>query len=169
MSFSGTTLFLDFDNVVSSDALFPPRDSTGWLGDWTRITLDGMEIMFSHELIEEITLLSARENLNIVWLTDWAEGTKDISRVTGLPVFPFLEMQDDDLYTVDPWWKLRHVQREWETTNNRIIWLDDSIPGNTQAQEWVEREQGRALAIAPVNNWGLTRHHLQQVYDFLDN
>lgn len=164
-----TTLFLDFDNVVSSDALFPPRTETGWLGEWTRMVLDGMTIMFSHELIAEITRLSERDDLNIIWVTDWEEGTEDISRITGLPVFPFLGMREDDMYTVDPWWKLRYIQEAWEAIGSRIIWLDDNIPGNTQAREWVKQERAgeRLFVIAPVNNWGLTREHISQIEDFL--
>lgn len=171
MSFSNvTTLFLDCDNVVSSDALFPARTETGWLGEWTTTVLDRMTLLFAHELIEEINRLSTRDDLNIIWLTDWEKGTADLSRVMGLPIFPYLEMRDGDMYTVDPWWKLRHVQEAWESTNDRIIWLDDSIPGNAQAREWVEqeREHERVFTIAPVNNWGLTRSHIHQIEDFLN-
>lgn len=161
-------ILLDFDSTVSADGLAPLRKETGWLGEWTESVLDRTKIMFSHELIGELTRLSQRDDVEIIWLTDRQELTEDISRITGLPKLDYLHATLDDIYTVEPWWKLPYVKEQWENEENTVIWVDDGIFNDASSREWVQ-DRDRFLAIDPSPWRGITRDHIREIDNFLSS
>lgn len=163
------TLFLDIDGVINSISSRPPKTNTGWTGEWTEKRIEGFRILWSNELIDALNNLAARDDLQIIWHTDWRKQALVLAHEVGLPEFPYLDAPDDELATVSPWWKLSRVQDHWDTTTSeKTVWIDDSIAYDPASSSWC-RTLDRALVIVPNSYHGLTKKHIQQINEFLDS
>lgn len=161
-------LILDCDGVVSSTFSRPPREYTGWNGAWTAYRIDGQSVLWSHELVAALRRLNERDDLTILWNTDWQAGINEFARVARLPVFDYLPATIEDIETVSPWWKVPLVQSIYSyNPNSKIVWADDGIPFNAEARAFVNGKEN-LLAVAPDTNFGLTKAHIKIIEDFLN-
>lgn len=165
-----TILFLDIDGTINALSGRPPKKNTHWAGEWRWDQVDGMWVLCSRELVEELTQLSLRDDVKIVWLTDWRHKALEFGAAVGLPEFEYTPATEDEIQPdANNWWKLAHVQEAWRSDpDGKIIWLDDGIQYDPKSHWW-EMGRDRLLTISPYQSHGLTRKHLKMINEFLDS
>jgi len=102
------------------------------------------------------------------WLTTWRNDAPSMIApelgIEGAESWEVLHPRDsEDMFdTRVRWWKLRAIMQHVEETRpDRVLWLDDDLAIDREAQEWVD---GRSwvLGIAPRIELALTRDHLER-------
>lgn len=162
------TLLLDIDGTINAFSGRPPKRNTHWTGDWSREKVAGEWVLWSHELVEALTQLSSRDNLRIVWLTDWRRMALEFGAAVGLPEFDYIDATEDEVKPdAADWWKLPHAKKSW-LDSSKVVWLDDGIQYHPKSHWW-ELGRDRLLTISPNQYHGLTRKHMEKVNEFLDS
>jgi hypothetical protein len=166
---AGIDLVFDVDGVFNA---FPPmahrkglpRYTLNWGWDCEPVEVDviGFPITYSTTLIERVHALVERPDVDAYWLTTWCENAPtDLCPRIGLngQEWPVLGVQDR-LSRRPGWWKWPAIRRHVEGTSRRVIWIDDDLAAEKDAQRWIERVNdetpGRLLGIAPETHNGLT-------------
>ncbi|TFD28667.1 hypothetical protein [Cryobacterium lyxosi] len=174
-----TRLYLDVDGTVSPIGTSPPQGS-GW-AEWGSGRAFGFHVIWAPGLIAELNLITARDDVQPVWLTSWEDyAASDLAPVTGLhagdwPVLPLRERNMDSGSM-----KLHALVEDVESQNragnhiDRIVWLDDMCD---EEDEWEQDDEPRpeltvrlgipVLRLRPLTNIGLTPDHMAQVRAFL--
>lgn len=165
-----TIVFLDIDGTINAFSGRPPKKNTYWSGEWHKERIDGEWVLWSHELVEALIQLSLRDDVKIVWLTDWRNKALEFGAAVGLPEFEYTPATEDEIQPdANNWWKLAHVQAAWRSDpDGRVVWLDDGIQYDPKSHSW-ELGRDRLLTISPYQNHGLTRKHLKMINEFLDS
>lgn len=165
------TIYLDIDGVINARSRKPPKQNTGWLGDWKQETIMGYPILWSIELIERLNALADREDVQIKWLTTWQEqAISDFTPGTGIngAEWPYFSATENDLFSYRYWWKLTAIARDVdETKPEKVVWIDDELPNQFLAQAWLSENISTILGIGPESTHGLSAKHLWQIEKFL--
>lgn len=146
----------------------------GWECDPTEVDVIGFPITYSTALVERIHLLVERPTVHPFWLTTWCEhAPQDLCPKIGLngQEWPVLGVRDR-LSRLPGWWKFTAIRRHVEDTDHRVIWIDDDLAGERDAQEWVHKvnveNEGRLLGLAPETHNGLTLAHLDLIEHWIE-
>jgi hypothetical protein len=139
----------------------------GWT-DWAEGIAWGYKVFWARDLIAELNELTARADVQPVWLTSWeGAAATHLSAVIGLngADWPVLTLGS----FVTGWPKLdalRSDLAEQETAGNRIdqvIWLDDDIRRHRTASNWAKTAPIPTRLISPQRGVGITRKHIETV------
>lgn len=181
-----SNIYLDVDGVINSFSKKPPKNDTGWKGEWLRgdavvpndyptggwsmgSSSQTFSIFWSVELIDSLNKISEMDDVNIIWLTTWKEHAKTVlSPLVGINGQEWVHLDAGDVYDTKDWWKLTAIREHVRETNpDRIIWLDDDLGFDYQARLWVNSLKNRILPITPNSNLGLTKKHISDILDFI--
>ena len=179
MTMTTTRLYLDVDGKVSPIGTGPPQDS-GWAA-WGSGRAFGFDVIWATGLIAELNSITARHDVQPVWLTSWETYVaSDLAPVTGLNAgdWPVLKVRgrNPDHGSVKLQALLEDVEQQNRVGNHvdRIVWLDDMCDND---DEWEEDHEPRpdltvilgipVLRLRPLLKIGLTPDHMTQVRDFI--
>jgi hypothetical protein len=174
-----TRLYLDVDGTVSPIGTSPP-ESSGW-AVWGSGRAFGFDVIWATGLIAELNSITARHDVQPVWLTSWETyAASDLAPVTGLNAgdWPVLKVRgrNPDHGSVKLEALLEDVEEQNRAGNHvdRIVWLDDMCDND---DEWEEDPEPRpdltvilgipVLRLRPLLKIGLTPDHMTQVRDFI--
>lgn len=165
------TIYLDIDGVINSLSKNPPRQNTGWEGEWKKEKIMGYTILWSVELVDCLNALAEREDVQIKWLTTWQDQAGEFfSPGTGIngADWDFFSTSENALFAYDYWWKLNAIVQDVEETKpEKVVWIDDELPHRMQAQAWLFENNSTVLGIGPESTHGLTKKHIWQIEQFL--
>jgi hypothetical protein len=149
------SLYLDVDGVVCP---FGAADNTPWGSLWNYAFAGMLEVAYAPELVGALNGLAQVPGLRCVWLTSWGDLAPGVLcpaagiQGTGWPV-----LTAGGAGSGPDWWKLEALQADLEASGTeRIIWADDQLAFERQAQAWARIIGGRALLISPDPRRGLT-------------
>lgn len=183
-----TNIYLDVDGVLNALSSNPPKQNTGWTGEWKRekavIPSDAVQIgwssqpvaesytmFWSTKLITAINELAEMDDVTIIWLTTWKEHAKGvISPLMGINGHDWLHLDTGDIYDTMRWWKLDAIRDHVEETKpDKVVWLDDDIAYDQKARLWVSMMKPKILSITPNSVHGLTKPHIQSIINFIND
>lgn len=171
-------IYLDVDGVLNALSKKAPTHNTGWEGEWSKEMVDGgsraYSILWSHELIEAINELDAREDIQFIWLTTWMHMARtNLSPVLGITnghKWPVLIPKHGDAHGWRPnvaWWKLDQIKEHTDFTQpEQFVWIDDDISVMGSAIVWME-DQANGRIISPNSQHGLAQRHIDLIKTFL--
>ncbi|WP_457971500.1 HAD domain-containing protein [Arthrobacter sp. D1-17] len=161
------SLYLDVDGVVCP---FGAADNTPWGSAWSYAFAGMLEVAYAPELVEALNGLAQVPGLRCVWLTSWENLAPQVLcpasgiHGTGWPVLTAAGAGSGR-----DWWKLEALQADLEASGTeRIIWADDQLAFERQAQAWARIIGGRALLISPDPRRGLTPLDLEAIRAFAE-
>lgn len=162
-------IYLDVDGVLNALSSGAPRNNTHWFGDWGSKRIEGFPILWSKELIEEINTLTERDDITVKWLTTWGDlAALSLSPKIGLKGENWEFLVSEDMLDPYRWWKLFKIQEDIEKTNpEKVIWIDDDIPFERNAKEWVTTLATPIHAVHPRSEHGLSRYQWNGIIDFI--
>jgi hypothetical protein len=142
------TLYLDVDGVVCP---FGPEGANGWGTMWRRADAGLLPVAYAPELVAGLNSLAAAAELRCVWLTSWEElAPQYLCPVTGLEGSSWPVLTADGAGSGAEWWKLQAIQADvGRNTPERIIWVDDQLAFEAEAQAWARILGRRALLVSP--------------------
>lgn len=176
-------LVLDVDGVFNA---FPPVSlgragvgpiEWGWECEPTEVEVIKFPITYSTLLIERINALAERPDVTPYWLTTWLDrAPMDLCPALGLngAQWPVLGTEDYHSTINRSWWKFPAIKRHVEATDHRVVWVDDDLAFDREAQAWVttlnvdDLGHPRVLGIAPETHNGLTLAHLDLIEHWIE-
>lgn len=160
-------IYVDFDGCINIFSDKPPRQNSGWKGDWKHTKLEEQPIFYSTELVEAFNELTAREDLRLVWLTDWQELARDVvAPEIGLDG-PW-DVLTGDVFQPYPWWKLAALEEDLLAhPADGIVWIDDNLHYDRASSDYV-RHKPDILAIHPNAYHGVTKKHFSGIIEFIE-
>ncbi|WP_104198556.1 HAD domain-containing protein [Cryobacterium sp. Y29] len=177
---TGTTrLYLDVDGTVSPIGTTPPEGS-GWAA-WGSGRAYGFTVIWARGLITELNAITARSDVQPVWLTSWETyALSDLAPVTGLNAAGWQVLQISGRNPEHGSEKLEALLEDVAAQNlagnqiGKVVWLDDVVD---EDDEWEEKYGPQpelavllgipVLRLRPVSEIGLTPDHMAQVRDFI--
>lgn len=164
-----TTIYLDVDGVLNAFSGRPPKNNTQWHGEWSKATVEGFPILWSHELVEAFNSLAERDDVEIKWLTTWQESAAtELAPVLGLNGGDWFYFTTEDLDDMVNWWKLVEIQKDIEeTAPDKVVWIDDDINYDSATKVWLSTTRVPVLAICPNSNHGVSKKHMDAIIDFI--
>lgn len=161
-------LYLDVDGCVNAFSDRPPRKNTGWRGVWGSERITDQPVLWSHELVERLNKLSDRDDIEIVWLTDWrSEATEFLAPVLGLngQNWTVLSASDDEIDVPHPWWKLAKLMDHYRAVQpEKAVWVDDNIKYISRDDlvdiKWYHRN---LVLINPNSHHGITQRDMTMI------
>jgi hypothetical protein len=160
------TLYLDVDGVVCP---FGATGTTPWGTPWSLANAGMLEVAYARELIAGLNGLARLPVLRCVWLTSWEDmAPRYLCPAIGLAGghWPCLTAQDSG--AGDGWWKLAALQEDVAAAaSGGIVWIDDQLRYEQDAQAWAGILGARILAISPDPRRGITPAELAAVNAFV--
>lgn len=163
-------IYVDFDGVLNSltrnhQLLEKKTDYRGWYNTKSPADSGAFDLNLSTERNYDLIRIASLEGIDFHWLTTWYQYPSVPLKEVGVNA-PFL-----DGTTFDP--KViefdDYGRKDWKTTNvvsrhknsDRFIWIDDdAIPRRFQ------RRFPNALLIRPSSVTGLTKNHINSIFDY---
>lgn len=158
------TMYLDVDGVVCP---FGATGTTPWGTAWTLANAGMLEVAYAADLVAGLNGLARFPGLRCVWLTSWEDmAPKYLCPAIGLAGgrWPWLAAEGAG----EGWWKLGALQEDLAaTTPNRIVWIDDQLRYERDAQAWARFLGARILAISPDPRRGISPDELAAIGAFI--
>jgi len=179
-----TRIYLDVDGVLNA---FPAANDKVMVTEWplfestyVEVGFNSYKITIARGLIEALGNLSARDDVEIVWLTTWREaavnalcpafdipGTNWTVVTDGEPVEGYQRRFSDYSW----WWKAQAMATHLDANPvDQVVWLDDDQPVFTDAVNFIVNRYGDTdfLLIAPITEYGLTKQDIKKITAFTD-
>lgn len=170
-----THLFLDVDGVFNAFGNQYFKDKDLW-GDLTTVNVNRFPITFSATLVARINALAERDDVEVYWLTTWAEdAANDLSPALGIngkewPVAGRPPFREKD----GVWWKLTAIRGYVEDVipaGDQVVWVDDDFIVDTEAKEWWQESLAagqKMLCISPQTHLGITPDEMEKIETFVE-
>jgi len=179
-----TNIYLDVDGVLNALPYDVEHFDTWPSTSWRSEIINGYVITWSTDLVYEINLLAAREDVTFKWLTTWCElAQQHIAPGLGLNGAHLWELtnntRSDDSHfgswrpAERTWWKLAALQGDVETFGEpeKMVWIDDDHGYyGSHYESWTASkvESGQLLVVQPRTNLGITPDDLERIKEFID-
>lgn len=159
-------IYFDFDGCMNAFSGRPPKANTQWHGEWSSSKLDGISLLWSHELIDSINEIAQRDDVRPVWLTDWQLQARDeIAPLIGLKG-PW-EVLTGDL-DEKPWWKLTALGNfVAENPADKHLWIDDNAAWYREVIRWLE-DNPHITTLVPQAMHGVTKKQINGIIEFIN-
>jgi hypothetical protein len=173
-----TKIYLDIDGVINSLSRNPPRQNTGWPGEWKQeiVTVDRERyfILWSVDLINFLNIIDTIENVEFIFLTTWEDSATTVfAPLVGLNALNWRILHpehEDDIYDAKNWWKLTAIKNDLANNEfDQVIWIDDDIAFDPASQIWAENYEKDILVISPYSTHGITRKQISVIINFINN
>lgn len=160
-------IYWDVDGCINAFSNKPPRANTFWKGEWDSAKIEGLPILWSKELVDEINKLDERSDVQSVWLTDWM----DLAHKSLVPATD-IKGSDWKVLTGDvheyPWWKLAAIQTHIEeTAPDKIVWIDDNLKYSKEVVAWL-KENPQIYTVIPQSCHGVTKNQINGIIEFIN-
>lgn len=160
------TLYLDVDGVVCP---FGPTGHTPWGSRWNLANAGVLEVVYAGELVDGLNEMARLPGVRCVWLTSWegmaAEYLCPAIRLDG-GRWPCLTAEGGG--TGEGWWKLAALQEDLSAnTPDGIVWIDDQLQYEQEANEWAGFLGERILMVSPDPRRGISPAELAAVSAFI--
>ena len=165
-------VYLDVDGVINAVSNKPPRVNTQWKGEWSKEPINGYSILWSHELVDAINQLAARDDVTIKWLTTWQEDAPQIfapqTGINGEEWEVLYGNINDHWFTTGRWWKLQAIQEDLDKDpSDKVVWIDDDLGYDRSAQEWLLNHP-EIHVVSPVTAHGVTKKQFDGIMEFIN-
>lgn len=162
------TLYLDVDGVVCP---FGATGRTPWGSGWSLANAGMLEVAYATELVDGLNSLTRLPGLRCVWLTSWEDmAPRYLCPAIGLDGRGWPCLMAEGNGTGEAWWKLTALQEDVATsTPDGIIWIDDQLRYEPEAQAWAAFLGARILVISPDPRRGISAAELDAVSAFAAN
>lgn len=134
------TLYLDVDGALSPFSSGPPKQNTGWMGDWRTVKVSSYNMLYSVELVDRLNEIAKLPDVEIVWATDWlSEAPELLAPAIGLhgENWTVLEASKSRMEDSHPWWKMEEIEKHYTNTEVEVaIWADDNIRFARGIDKW---------------------------------
>jgi hypothetical protein len=160
-------IYYDIDGCINAFSNKPPRANTFWKGEWDSAKIEGLPILWSKELVDEINALDARSDVRSIWLTDWQElAASDFAPQTGIHGVSWPVLTGD--VQSYPWWKLEAIQTSIEQGNpDKIVWIDDNLKYSKEVVAWL-KDHPEIHTVTPQPNHGVTKKQISGIIEFIN-
>lgn len=161
------SLYLDVDGVVCP---FGAADNTPWGSVWNFAFAGMLEVAYAPELVEALNGLARIPGLRCVWLTSWQDLAPGVlCPAAGIHGAGWPVLTAAGAGSGPDWWKLEALQADLEASGTeRIIWADDQLAFERQAQAWARILGGRVLLVSPDPRRGLTPLDVEAIRAFAE-
>ncbi|MET3721493.1 MULTISPECIES: HAD domain-containing protein [unclassified Arthrobacter] len=161
-------LYLDVDGVVCP---FGATGRTPWGSDWSLANAGMLEVAYAGELVDGLNGLARLPGLRCVWLTSWEDmAPQYLCPAIGFAGgrWPWLTAAGAGAGAGESWWKLAALQEDVATTTPAgIVWIDDQLRYEQEAQAWAEILGARILVLSPDPRRGISPAELAAVTAFV--
>jgi hypothetical protein len=160
------TLYLDVDGVVCP---FGASGKTPWGSGWSLANAGMLEVAFAGELVDGLNRLARLPGLRCVWLTSWEDmAPQYLCPAIGLAGGRWWSwLTAAGAGSGDGWWKLTALQEDLDTSPpDGIVWIDDQLRYEREAQAWAAFLGARILVISPDPRVGISPAELEAVTAF---
>ncbi|WP_066284967.1 HAD domain-containing protein [Arthrobacter sp. B6] len=160
------TLYVDVDGVICP---FGPAGRSEWGSEWRRAEAGLLPVAYAQELVDGLNSLAAQPDVRFIWLTSWEEmAAQYLCPAIGLNGSRWPHLAADGGNTGAGWWKLAALQADLERSNpERIVWIDDQLRFEQEAQAWARFLGARILLVSPDPRLGISPGELAAVHSFL--
>jgi hypothetical protein len=160
------TLYLDVDGVVCP---FGPTGTTPWGSAWSVANAGMLEVAYAGELVAGLNGLARLPGLRCVWLTSWEDmAPQYLCPAIGLAGGRWPWLAAEGAGAGEGWWKLAALQEDVAaTTPNGIVWIDDQLRYEQDAQAWARILGARVLVISPDPRRGISPAELNAISAFV--
>jgi hypothetical protein len=160
------TLYLDVDGVICP---FGPVGTNGWGGEWCHADAGLLLVAYAQELVDGLNSLAVAREVTCIWLTSWEDMAAEyLCPAIGLDGSRWPYLTADGANTGERWWKLAALQADLERSNpERIVWIDDQLRFEQEAQAWARFLGARILLVSPDPRLGISPAELASVSSFL--
>jgi len=160
-------IYWDVDGCINAFSDKPPRANTFWKGEWGSAKLDGLPILWSKELVDEINKLDERVDVKSNWLTDWMGMAPELLvPATGIKGAHW-EVLTGDVHAY-PWWKLEAIQMSMERDKpDKVVWVEDNLKYSKEVQAWL-KETSDIYTVIPQSNHGVTKKQISGIIEFIN-
>lgn len=160
------TLYLDVDGVICP---FGPAGTSGWGSAWSHADAGLLPVAYAQELVEGLNRLAVAPDVACIWLTSWEDmAAQYLCPAIGLDGSRWPYLTADGGNTGEGWWKLAALQADLERSSpERIVWIDDQLRFEQQAQAWARFLGTRILLVSPDPRLGISPSELASVSSFL--
>lgn len=154
-------LFLDIDGVLNAvGALSHVSESKRPWQDYSLVPNERYSETYSPEMIGHLNEVIERWNVSVTWLTTWEKEAPAFGQKIGLAGsenWSWLSTRD----WPETWGKhasIRNQIKKGRKRRDRIIWIDDDLHTEPDAQLWAA--DAGVLAIAPYVHHGILPAHI---------
>jgi cyclopropane fatty-acyl-phospholipid synthase-like methyltransferase len=165
------TLYLDVDGTLSPFSSGPPRQNTGWKGDWRTVKVGPYDMLYSVELVDRLNELAKLPDVEIVWATDWlSEAPELLAPAIGLhgENWAVLEASASRMADSYPWWKMEEIEKHFTDTEVEVaLWADDNIRYASGIDAWRERLGPNFYTMHLDKHHGLTKKNMVSIENAL--
>jgi hypothetical protein len=160
------TMYLDVDGVVCP---FGPAGSTPWGTAWSLANAGMLEVAYAADLVAGLNGLVRLPHLRCVWLTSWEDmAPQYLCPAIGLAGSRWPWLTAAGAGAGEGWWKLTALQEDVAATGpNGIVWIDDQLQYEQEAQAWAAILGVRILTISPDPRRGISPAELAAVSSFV--
>lgn len=160
------TLYLDVDGVICP---FGPAGRSAWGSEWCHADAGLLPVAYAQELVDGLNVLARTPYVRCVWLTSWEDMAAEfLSPAIGLDGGRWPYLLADGGGTGEGWWKLTALQADVERNSpERLVWIDDQLRFEQEAQEWARFLGARILLVSPDPRVGISPAELDSINSFL--
>lgn len=173
---------LDVDGVLNA-ATAAPAESVWpqWRTGWATALSSTWPITWAPAVVAAISRAHTSGAADIRWLTTWQDAANaSLAPLLGLPLLPVARRVGEleagpgphgylggRARARDRWWKLGVARDLLDPQPYRpLVWTDDDLVWERDANEWAARRPGPTLLIAPATDTGLTAEDLAVIEEF---
>lgn len=166
-----TIVYIDFDGVINAINHMPPIGQSGWYGEWSRENVNGYQLIWSHDFVEELRKLSARPDVTIKWLTTWThDAVTMLAPAIGVGAdWEVLGSDESAFDDFTSWWKLEELVADVTLHKpDRFVWIDDDIPFEKNVHPSLQHLPGEHYILPPKTSIGCTRDEFGYILNFIN-
>lgn len=164
---AGIRVFVDVDGVINAYSGKPHVPDWGWPrenGEYVKVL--GLGIVYSPDMIQRLGDVTARDDVEALWLTTWVDTARDdLAPVIGLGSTWHVVPRT---YDEKIWWKLDAIQSLNTGFTGKVVWVDDDIKFFPEAKEWLESCDLDILAVSPRTETGITLSQMQRIERYVN-